>query len=347
MIDRIISVLSQTLERMFNFIRLTNIENRKYWDLMTSIPTARLPENIRKSCPKGIQKNAEFMAGYVRHITPQKDSVELIVTYKKRRNLMNMTAMGTSGVDVYSICDEKYIWRACVTPKSKNGMYAKLTINGIKAREVVALFMPSFAQIDHIFVKKTEATPLDIQESSKRTMVVYGSSITQGCAGSRPGLNYVNILQNQYGYLVRNYGFSESAKGEKNVIEYIAKENADIYVLEYDHNATVLELEKTHEQVYKTIRENNVDAYIILITRISGGISISDEEESRRYQIVYRTYKNACEKGDMRIGLIRGKNLVLGDPWGYLADDRHPNDIGMKAIARSIHEKAEELCSSK
>lgn len=335
MLIQIVNTLFQLAGRLYSMMKISKYSD--YFNLTMETQLKRMPDEVLGSSSKGVRKNARFLAGYVQFLQVREKQIDIIVTYRKREVLDNMTAAGSSGIDIYSIHNNQYKWEVCMVPKHKNGMYMRKTVKFERKDYKIALFWPSFAEISHILIKQSEAKIVREKIDTKGTVAIYGSSITQGCAAGRPGLNYGNLLRIKYGYDVTNFGFSESAQGETNIIEYISQQSTDVIVLEYDHNATVERLKKTYERVYRTIRKNNKNALIIMISRISGGISITENEEDKRYRIIKDVYQNALLSNDKRIVFIRGKDLISLDAKKYLADDRHPNDKGMELLADSIY----------
>lgn len=294
-------------------------------DLMQFIPKSRLDVVASKS----LMKNAKFPAGKVIAIKTEKP-IDVIAHYSIRRNLNNMDGKATSGIDVYKKDDDNFVYVDTLYPDKDNKMYLKANI---KEYGELHFLLPSYAILSHLYVSSGDL----ISPHKGKKIVCYGSSITQGCAASRPGMNYVNLLYLE-GYDTVNYGFSESAKGETQVIEKIAEENADVYVMEYDHNASVEELRKTHENTYHILRKNNPTAIILYLSRISGGISISREEEAERISIIRSTVNKANDNGDKNVFFLNGN---IDDPSPLLKDDKHPNNLGMELFKRRIIEYVE------
>lgn len=313
--SRLINKLKQTTSKLFSpaAVNMT--------DLMEYIPKSRLTVSVSRS----LTENAKFPAGRV-IVVKTEEPVKLIVCYNVRRNLKNMDGKATSGIDVYKREEDGFAFIKTIFPPKENQMHCTATIN--ESGEM-HLLLPSYASLSHLYISSGEV----ITPERGKKVVCYGSSITQGCAASRPGLNYVNMLYLE-GYDTRNYGFSESAKGEPEVIKEIASEHADVYVMEYDHNATVEELSKTHQNTYNILRSENPNSKILYLSRISGGISISREEEAERIKIISTTVENA----DNNTFFLSGN---INDPTPLLKDDKHPNNIGMELFKRRILEYLE------
>ena len=79
------------------------------------------------------------------------------------------------------------------------------------------------------------ASPLT---KSTGTIVVYGTSITQGGCASRAGMAYSNILSRRLNMEFVNLGFSGNGKGETALANLINQiENKKMIVLDYEANA--------------------------------------------------------------------------------------------------------------
>lgn len=314
--SRILNRIEQTINKAF-------IPSGKGMnDLMETVPKSRISIPVSRS----LAENAKFSAGRVIAVNTDKP-IKVIGCYSLRRNLKNMDGKATSGIDVYKKTDGKFAFVDTLYPSKENKMHFSSTINEYGE---LHFLLPSYASLSHLYISDGEV----ITPQQGKKIVCYGSSITQGCAASRPGLNYVNLLYLE-GYNTVNYGFSESAKGEPEVIREIASEHADIYVMEYDHNATVEELKKTHENTYHILRSENPDSIILYLSRISGGISVSKEEAEERIKIINATVEKAIKNGDKNVFFLSGN---IDDPSPLLKDDKHPNNIGMELFKRRILE---------
>ncbi len=294
----------------------------------------RIPVDILRPLSTSINANNAFPAGKIIEFETRRDELCFKVVYKKRCVLKHMSITGTSGIDVYLIEGESYSWIKCIAPNSNTQMYVKETIklgNGLKK---ICCFMPSYASVNNFLVD--DDIVFTSKKDKKTKIAFYGSSITHGCAASRPALSYSNLIAKRLNCEILNFGFSESAKGEHDVIEYISNLGVKVMVIEYDHNASVMELKDSHLNVYKTIR-NNSNCWIIFMSRFSGGISISVDEETERVEIIKKTYEYAVKAGDRKVRFIDGRKLFNNDKSGYFVDGVHPNDLGMYYISEKIY----------
>lgn len=247
-----------------------------------------------------------------------------------------MSLNGACGLDIY-LCSEtgEYKWLNTISPKSQIDMYLKKTIFLENGKKKLLVYLPSYATVSlfNVKIRKNRSIGWWNERINRDYIVAYGSSISQGCASSRPGTSYLNILGRKLNMPIFNFGYSESAKAQKEIIEYISSLHSKIYIIEYDHNASKDLLKNTHFELYSTIRNCNKNSLIIFMSRFSGGMSITLDEAKIRENIIYETFKLARNAGDKKILFLSGLNRLSKDKDLYFADDRHPNDNGMYVIS--------------
>ncbi len=297
----------------------------------------RLPDGIAVKFSKGISGNSKFSAGIKVGFITDATKIKLRVLYKKRRVLAHMSTKAASGLDIYVKYDTASRWITCMSPVSDICMLAEETLALDPGQKQIDLFLPPFAQIASIKIGiRKEHTFVPVPASPENAILIYGSSITQGCAASRPSLSYSNLLARKLNRTVINMGFSESAKGEEELIQYLSALRPEVCIMEYDHNVSADELRRTHKKVYSIFRQGNKASLIIMMSRFSGGLSISHSEEQERIDIIKETFAFAQNNGDRNVEMIYGDTLFRDNKEDYFVDDKHPNDLGMTAIAEAI-----------
>lgn len=300
----------------------------------------RLMSRERKKCSKLIKNMSLYSAGFFIEFRTDASEIWIEAHYLKHMQLTNMSVKGISGLDVY-ILNSSNQWDYFCNLEP-NGLSSMKIIRNIQfsstGTKSVRIYLPSYASIRSVyigFLNKTIIYPH--LHNQTKPIIFYGSSITQGCAAAHVGENYVNKLSRKLGLDQINYGFSESAFGEPEIAKMIANFESSGIVIEYDHNANIETLKRTHYNFYRIIREKRKDVPIILVSRLSGGLSITQKEAEHRFEIISRTYSLAKEIGDNRIYLVNGNKLLENENKKlYFADDRHPNSKGMTVICEAL-----------
>lgn len=299
-------------------------------------PFVRISKECVHGVSRNIRQNGKFSAGKQIRFTTYAEKVKVIVLYRRRCFLKNMSYIATSGIDIYQVYNGREKWCKCIAPDSPLQMLVTERLFLDKGMKDIILYLPPFAQISKIILADRDELKYFKYKSGKRSISIYGSSISQGCAASRPGLAYFNLLSRSFDADIYNCAFSEGARGERFVIDNILlKGKYDVVIVEYDHNSPTDEFMERHLGVYQSIR-NHTDVPIIFLSRISGGISNTDEDNVKRISIIQNTLQYVKRRNDKRVWFINGDEIVGGRKDLYLVDDRHPNDLGMKLIADAV-----------
>jgi hypothetical protein len=139
-----------------------------------------------------------------------------------------------------------------------------------------------------------------------------------------------------------NLGFSGSGRGEREIAEYIAGLDMQIFVYDYDHNAPSIDhLRNTHERMFKIIRQAQPDLPIILMTCTSMPHCVDDRDG--RKKVIYETYRNAVNAGDTNVYFIDGSRIFEECGYDATVDGAHPNELGFSRIAKTVGDVIEKI----
>ncbi|MBO4547761.1 MAG: hypothetical protein J5758_00945 [Abditibacteriota bacterium] len=247
----------------------------------------------------------------------------------------NLTLTFSNGLDLYTGKKQSYAGTYMPPQVSYDGFDGILYIGS--GFRTVTLNMPRYAGVKELLIGLKEGSRLERAEdyAVEKPLVFYGSSITQGECASRPGNTYEDIISRELDVNYINLGFSGNALGEQRVCDYIAGLDMSCFIMDYDHNAPTAEhLEKTHYNMYRTVRRARRDLPVILVSRPN---PVLTEDNRRRLEIVRATYERAKREGDKHVYLVPGNEFMRGysaDAW--TVDDTHPNDFGMVLMAKRL-----------
>ena len=166
-------------------------------------------------------------------------------------------------------------------------------------------------------------------------ILYYGSSITEGGCCAIATNHYNAILSSRLDAEYYNYGFSGQARGEPEMAEFLSRIPAQVFVLDYDHNAPTAEhLAATHEPFFRIIRKNCPGLPVLMLTRPT---YFGSADEDRRRAIVRATYEHSAAEGDRNVYFVDGKTF-FGDTDRNLCtvDNCHPNDLGFWRMANVL-----------
>jgi hypothetical protein len=233
----------------------------------------RMPLDVAKQ----VSANVEYLCtntagGRIRFRTDSK-LIAYQVVEPKCVAMPHMPLTGQMGFGLY--CDDKY--EGTFSPLAKDLEGENIEFNGfhytIYPKEQgqfydYDLYFPLYNGVKKIYVGVAKGSKFETprQYKNKSPILYYGSSITQGGCAGHPGNDYQGHIARAVNYDYINLGFSGSAKGEKEMVDYITTIPHSLFVMDYDHNApTVEHLEKTHYAFYKRYREKCKDTPIIFL----------------------------------------------------------------------------------
>ena len=244
---------------------------------------------------------------------------------------------GTAGFDLYIDVDgQETYYKTFVPPYGFTNGYESVVDFGSEELRNVTINFPLYSEVAalciglHDKAKLKGPKPYRYQEP----VVFYGSSITQGCCASRPGNTYQAMLSRRIGFDYLNLGFSGNAKGEPQMASYIKELKMSAFVYDYDYNAPdVGYLQKTHEKMFQTVRAQQPDLPIVLMSiprfRSTG-------EFAEQLKVIRSTFEKARCAGDENVHLITGEQLFHSAGPDGTVDDCHPNDLGFFSMANAL-----------
>ncbi|MBQ6703111.1 MAG: hypothetical protein IJN17_09190 [Clostridia bacterium] len=304
----------------------------------------RMPESVANSVSTGVASlNFNTAGGRVRFSTDS-DYIAIKCVLPMVRNFSHMPRTGSTGFDLYEVEDGTCTYvKTFVPPKDVTDGYESLARLPDKRMRSFEINFPLYNRVDELYIGLREGSRIDHGDRYKydKPVLYYGSSITQGGCASKPSNSYQSIISHDLDCDHINLGFSGSAKGEKEIVDYLASLDASVFVCDYDYNAPNAEhLKATHLPLYLAYREKNPDTPIIFVSGVK--VIYRNEDLIKRRKIVFDTYMYAKEHGDDLVSFIDG-HAIFGGRYGnvYTVDDAHPNDAGFLRMADVIGREVE------
>lgn len=252
----------------------------------------------------------------------------------------------STGFDLYEkLPDGKLVHRHLFAPPVDPNapFFGKKELEGGTMREYT-IYFPLYSSVKSLEIFLEEGAHIEAPDryTYETPIVYYGSSITQGACSSRPGTCYQSIISRRFDCDYINLGFTGHAKGEPAIAQYIAGLDMSIFVYDYDYNApSDAHYEKTHENMFRTIREAHPDLPVIFLNRPNLYLH---PEAMHRWEITKQTYQNAVDNGDKNVYFIDSRDFFDGDRDDCMfVDGTHPNDIGFWSMAKRIGDEIQKI----
>lgn len=251
----------------------------------------------------------------------------------------NLTPIAQKGLDLYIKKNNKWQFAGSGKPSAICSEGVLISHMDNTEKECL-LYLPLYDEVHDVEVGVSpDATFSPLPEPFKKRILMYGSSILQGAAASRPGMAYPSRLSRASGLNFINMGVSGNAKMETEVADVIAGVQADAYILDCIPNATPKEINDRAAYLIKSIRKAHPAAPIIMIQSIIRehgyfdtvvGKNVSEQNKNIE-TIIAQLQKEKIPK----LYFIKADGL-LGDDHEGTVDGTHPNDLGFDRMLKIL-----------
>lgn len=312
-------------------------------------PFQRFPANMKEKVREQVWRLSRNSAGLYLEFKTDAGDIEVQYGVENPHAFQHMPATGVSGVDLYAF-DEDKNWQWV------RGTYSfKDTItysyNGIKPEnrktiKTYRLYLPLYNTLEWLKIGVPETSVFEDVKTitEQKPIVVYGTSIVQGGCASRAGMAWPAILGRQLGQPIRNLGFSGNGRLEPEIIDFMAQNQASLFVLDCMANFTLegslgaQEAEKRILKAVQDLRDKQPNVPILLVEHAG----YSDGEMQPQRKKVYEALNIATQNAYAQLIAQKVKSIYLlekaemGLGEDSFVDGTHPNDHGMVKYAAAV-----------
>ena len=257
-----------------------------------------------------------------------------------------LTPAANKGLDLY--IKKQGAWQYAGTAKPDSSCsVGMIAANMDSSEKECLLYLPLYEELKSIQVGVDQQATINSADYPVRNKVlVYGSSITQGAAASRPGLAYPAILERKSGISFLNLGLSGSAKMENYMADLIATIDADAYILDCVPNSSPQIIKERTAYLVKTIRDKHPGKPIIVINTIF-------REQGHFNRKVYETVTGQIRNMKEQVDSLKKEGIkdlyyidvkhVLGEDHEGTSDGVHPNDLGFHRMTLLLQKELKPI----
>ena len=291
--------------------------------------------------PKRVAELATNAAGI--NITFQTNSKNIKVKWVlgKYNQLWNMTPLAVNGMDLYGWSNNHWQYIASAKPLADTNT-AVLVNNLDGEMRAYRIYLPLYAEVKQLQIGVDASAIIEkagAQYISKKKVVIYGSSITQGASASRPGMAYPSLVARHLNVETFNMGFSGSGKMEIALADIISSMEADVYILDCVPNPSPKEILQRAVPFIRRLRSLKPHIPIILVESIfredgnwnrEKGIVVTNQNKEFR-----KAYEQLLNENFHDLYYISSKGLMGGDHEATV-DGTHLTDLGFTRLAKQI-----------
>ena len=297
----------------------------------------RVPADVAEATSERVAIRAnQPSGGRVRFFTDSKTLVLRVVTGRTEQDF-HVSPLLESGIDVYQDTPRGSRFLGSTRPDFADRSSYDFTLPLPSGDKELTLYLPVYGELIDLYVGLDEGAVLGAHTpyTYQKPIVFYGSSITQGCAASRPGKIYPSLLSRQFDFDFINLGFSGSCRGEQEIVDYMATLDMSAFICDFDHNrSSAQKLESAHFNVYETIRKKHPDIPFYMISRPDFRFNKMDFD---RRAVIMESYLRAWRGGDENVFFIDGSAFFnTADLIDCTVDGGHPTDVGFAYMAQAI-----------
>ena len=311
--------------------------------LARQYPFQRIPDKYKESVRQKLWDLSQNSAGV--SITFETDSPKIFVYWKVKLDfkMNHMPNTGIKGLDLYE--NKNNSWYYCSTgiPTGKDNEAVIFKSKKSKLRKF-KLHLPLYDIITDFKIGINNECEFSNYHTDSKTIVFYGTSITQGGCASRPGIAYTNIISRNTDYNCINLGFSGNGHLEASIGLILSKIKSDFYVIDCLPNVDMNLIKSNVIPLIKSIRSSfhSINKPIVFVEQPDCHNNYIEENVYKKNNTLKEEVQNALKIGHEKIYLINSKGC-LGNDNEATVDGIHYNDIGFARFARHLIKNLKKL----
>ncbi len=297
----------------------------------------RLPASVKEGCREELWTLSTNSAGMAVRFRTNSKSIAAKWTVRQQMNMGHMTTIGIRGIDLYRLTDKGWQHVNSGRPSTKSKENSSVLIehmNGEMAEYM--LYLPLYDGVSDVQIGIDSgadiAQPIDPSPRADRSVVFYGTSITQGGCANRPGMCYSSILSREMDFEAFNLGFSGNARCDLYIAEALARLNPTVYFLDFVPNCTAEIIAEKAVAFIEILRKAHPTTPIIMLDSYKFPPSQFNLDQRSLLEGKTVEMKKVAEhfKRDKNFYFYEGASYNDGE---CSVDGAHLTDLGFKAMA--------------
>ena len=309
------------------------VEGRAFGDLARERWFDRFPASANGTVTPAVWNLSRDSAGMMVRFKTNSAIIWADYTlFRERLNGVNMTPIGTSGLDLYARDDAgHWRWVGVARPAQKN-VRVEIIKDLTPGLREYAIYLPLYNGVEKLSIGVDPAAQfIPLAPRTDKPIVFYGTSITHGASASRPGMVHTAILGRRFDRSVINLGFSGNGRMDAAVGDLLNKIDAAIYVIDCLPNMDAAGVREKCMPLVNQLRAAHPTTPIVLVEDRRFPNSWIQPNKNKFHNNNHAALRECFEKlqaaGVTGLYYIPGDDLLGSDAEGT-TDGSHPNDLG-------------------
>ena len=253
----------------------------------------------------------------------------------------HMCAVGVSGLDLYEGPPKEMTFWNIGRPGHATDQYVVTLVADLpnKMREFT-IYFPTYNDMVHFEIGLAPGAKLAAPSPYrlKKTVVAYGTSITQGGCSSRPSSGWVPRMGRQLGINVVNLGFSGNGRCDPELVPLLAELDMACLIVDCVANMGLERMKTGYVPFLDAIRKRRPKLPLLLMTelRYASEHYLSSQNHDAMNAIVVNTCRQMRRQGDQNVHLLDARKIIGFEQDHPSVDGSHLTDVGFKQMADGV-----------
>jgi len=299
----------------------------------------RLPVSMKNEVRPPVWDLSKNSAGITVSFMTDSPSLSVRWSVLKDFTMNHMAPSGIKGIDLY--LRHEGSWRYVNTGRPTGIDNEANLLEGIAAEmREFRMYLPLYDGVTNLEIGIGRGYTIRAADTpSKKPIVFYGTSITQGGCASRPGMAHTNIISRKLDQEVINFGFSGNGRMEPEIVEHIAEIDAAFFVIECLQNISSEQIVERTGPLVKALRKRHPKTPILLGNNMMYEGAFLDEnlrdDILNENILLAEEFEKLASEGIEDIYYI-DNTYALGKDHEGTVDGVHLTDLGFSRMAEHL-----------
>lgn len=298
----------------------------------------RLPDTLETR--DNLKALAAHPSGAYLSFRTDSSSISVKVKNQSASYMAHMSACGQCGLDLYVKVNDELVFLS-TTKINKAEFQITMVKDMDKSMKEFRLYLPIYVALIELEVGLDSNSRLERSEEKRdKTIIWYGTSISQGGCATRGAMSSSAILERLLkDYEVYNFGFSGNAHLDIEVAHTLAEiKNVEYIIIESESNNTYA---RTKEKLYdflKVLKDSNPNALMYVLSHYPNPYELVNSTFHKNQLKQKSLHKRIVKKlNDPKVIYIDGEKVIKEDKYEVTVDGIHQTDLGFMDVAKYFY----------